>query len=80
MMSYQAYFPSVFCSNTKLLHAKSWMNKMYGFILLLFMPCMMYAQTVPTKLWGEVKTSSGEAMDFACIVVMDANQPNKTLA
>ena len=56
------------------------MNKMYGFILLLFMPCMMYAQTVPTKLWGEVKTSSGEAMDFASIVVMDANQPNKTLA
>ena len=41
---------------------------------------MTYAQAAPTKLWGEVKNTSGEAMDFASIVVMDANQPNKTLA
>lgn len=41
---------------------------------------MTYAQAAPTKLWGEVKNTSGEAMDFASIVVMNPNLPNKILA
>lgn len=56
------------------------MNKIYGIILLLLIPCMTYAQAAPTKLWGEVKNTSGEAMDFASIVVMNPNLPNKILA
>lgn len=56
------------------------MNKIYGVILLLLIPCMTYAQAAPTKLWGEVKNTSGEAMDFASIVVMNPNLPNKILA
>lgn len=68
MTSYQAYLPSDFNSNVKLLHRKRLMNKIYGIMLLLLIPCMTYAQAAPTKLWGEVKNTSGEAMDFASIV------------
>ena len=80
MTSYQAYLPSDFNSNVKLLHRKRLMNKIYGIMLLLLIPCMTYAQAAPTKLWGEVKNTSGEAMDFASIVVMNPNLPNKILA
>ncbi len=55
-------------------------RKSYLSILLMFMPCLLYGQTIQTKLWGEVKNSSGEAMDFASIVVMNPNQPKKILA
>ena len=46
MTSYQAYLPSDFNSNVKLLHRKRLMNKIYGIILLLLIPCMTYAQAV----------------------------------
>lgn len=50
MTSYQAYLPSDFNSNVKLLHRKRLMNKIYGIMLLLLIPCMTYAQAAPTKL------------------------------
>ena len=62
-------------------HSISQMNpQRYLGILLLFIPCLLYGQTIQTKLWGEVKNSSGDAMDFTSIVVINPNLPNKILA
>lgn len=55
-------------------------NKVFWIVLSLIIPCLSYAQTAATKLWGEVKNSTGEVMDFTSIVVMNPNLPNKILA
>lgn len=44
-------------------------------------PFVLYSQTVQTEIWGYVKDSStGEAIDFASIVIANPNHPNKVLA
>ena len=49
-------------------------------LFLLFVPCSLYSQTAQTKLWGNVKNTSGEVMDFASIIVANPQSPNKILA
>ena len=49
-------------------------------LFLLFVPCSLYSQTAQTKLWGNVKNTSGEVMDFAGIIVANPQSPNKILA
>ena len=49
-------------------------------LFLLFVPCLLYSQTAQTKLWGNVKNTSGEVMDFASIIVANPQSPNKILA
>lgn len=56
------------------------MSRIYGIIFLLVMPCLLYGQTVQTKLFGSVTNPSGEKLEFASIVVMNPNSPNKILA
>ena len=51
-----------------------------GALFFFLMPCVLYGQAIPTKLWGSVKNISGEVMDFASVVVANPQSPNKILA
>lgn len=56
------------------------MRSRYLLTLSWFIPCFVFGQAGQTKLWGIVKNTSSEIMNYTNIVVMDPRFSNKILA